>query len=380
MCGSLSRPLSPVQQLCRDLVRIPSPSGEEGPIAAFVADRMAALGFQVERDPLGTVLGRREGHAPGPVLLLDAHLDTVPPGDQGGWRHGPHAADIAEGRLWGRGSADTKGSLAAMLCAAASLSREAFRGTLLVSASVGEEDLTAAALGSLLDRHRPDLVIVGEPTELRLGVAQKGRAGLVVEAAGRTAHTSRPELGLNAVYTMLEAIARIRALPLPMDPELGPSVCELIEIASEPRPSPGMVPDHCAARFALRLLPGEGAESILERYSAALQGLEGITLRLAELSRRTHTGHVLAMPEFIPGWRCADDRLKDRLLTVLGTAPFAAPYTTNASAAAARGIPTFLLGPGSIEQAHTADEWIALDQLEGAVEAYRRLAGAFFPA
>ena len=370
-------PNPPVHALCRELVRIPSPSGEEGPLAAFVAGRMEALGFRVETDALGNVLGIREGHGPGPVLLLEAHLDTVPAGDPAVWSHGPFAAEIADGRLWGRGAADTKGALAAMLCAAASLPREAFCGTLTLCASVGEEDLTAAALGPVLDRHRPDLVIVGEPTGLRLGIAQKGRAGLVVEATGRTAHTSRPELGVNAAYAMMEAVARIRALPLPVDTELGPGVCELIEIASEPRPSPGMVPDRCTARFALRVLPGETAEGTLERFSAALRELDGLTLRLAELSRRTHTGHLLTMPEFIPGWRCTDRDLRDRLLAVLGTTSFAAPYTTNASAAAVRGIPVFLLGPGSIAQAHVVDEWIALKQLDGAVETYRRGICAF---
>lgn len=369
-----------VLELCRELVRIPSISGEEGPIAAFVGDWMTAMGFRVERDPLGNVFGMREGHRPGPTLLLDAHLDTVPAGDPAAWSHGPLAAEIADERLWGRGAADTKGSLAAMLCAGASLPREDFQGTLIVSASVGEEDLTTAALGLVLDRCRPDLVIVGEPTGLRLGTAQKGRAGVVVETTGRTAHSSRPELGVNAVYTMMEAVARIRVLPMPVDLELGSGICELIEMASEPRPSPGMVPDRCTARFALRVLPGETAGGLLPRIEGALQGLEGVSVRLVELERRTHTGHTLAMREFIPGWRCQDSALRDRLLTALGTTPFAAPYTTNASAAAARGIPTFLLGPGSIEQAHVMDEWIALDQLEMAVKAYQRLARTFLPA
>ncbi len=141
-----------------------------------------------------------------------------------------------------------------------------------------------------------------------------------------------------------------------------------------------MVPDRCTARFALRVLPGETAESLLPRIEGALRGLEGTSVRLVELERRTHTGHTLAMREFVPGWRCQDRALRDQLLAALGTTPFAAPYTTNASAAAARGIPTFLLGPGSIEQAHGADEWIALDQLEMAVKAYRRLARTFLPA
>lgn len=368
----------PVVELCREFVRIPSPSGGEGRLAGVVADRMHRIGLAVEVDRFGSVLGARTGRRPGPSLLFDAHLDTVPVTDPSGWEHEPFGAQIDGGRLWGRGAADTKGSLAAMLCAAEAL--DDYSGTLLVSASVCEEDLTTAAFSHVLDRHPADLVVVGEPTSLRLGVAQKGRAGIVVEARGRSAHSSRPELGENAVYRMLEAVSRIRSVPLPVDPELGSGICELIEIHSEPAPSTGTVPHLCTARFALRLLPGETAAFVLQRTERALEGLEGVSVRLAKSSRRCYTGVDLEMDEAIPGWRNRDVALEARLLSALGTVPFAAPYTTNASAAAARGIPTFLLGPGSIDQAHTVDEWVALGELVAAREVYLAVARAFLKA
>jgi putative selenium metabolism hydrolase len=359
-----------VVKLCSEFVRIPSPSGREEALAQCVAKRMEALGFSVETDPYGNVLGKRHGHRPGPTLLLDSHLDAVPVTDASAWQREPFGAETGEGRLWGRGSADTKGSLAAMLCAAAVLPDSAFTGTLLISASVCEENMTAAALDHILEQHPADIVLVGEPTLLKLGTAQKGRAGLTVEAHGRSAHSSRPELGDNAVYKIMEAIARIRALPLPVHPEVGNGVCELIEIDSEPKPSLGMVPDRCTARLALRILPGDTVEAILARTTGCLGGLEGVTVRLEELTQISYTGLPIAMQEFIPAWASESSPLQSRLLEALDTTTFAAPYTTNASAAAARGIPTFLLGPGSIEQAHTVDEWIALDQLNAAVAAY----------
>ena len=368
-------PVPPVAALCRELVRIPSPSGDEGRLAAFVAERMEAAGLEVETDRWGGVLGVRPASRPGPTLLLDAHLDTVRAAEPGAWTRDPLGGEVEGGRLFGLGAADTKGSLAAMICAAEALGDVA--GTLLVSASVGEEDLTGAALSGLLDRRPADLVLVGEPTRLRLGTAQKGRAGLVVEACGRSAHSSRPELGENAVYRMMEAVARLRAVPLPSDPELGSGVCELIEIGSEPSPSTGMVPHRCVARFAVRLLPGETAEEVVGRTARALDGLEGLSVRLAALARRCHTGAELAMEEFVPAWRSGDRALESLLLAAVGTTPFAAPYTTNASAAAARGIPAFLLGPGSIEQAHAVDEWVGLDELVAARDAYVAAARAF---
>ena len=365
----LTAPPAPdVIELCREFVRIPSPSGQEGALAAVVAAHMKFMGFSVELDRFGSVLGTRKGTRPGPILLFDSHLDVVPVGDPEAWTHPPFGADLAEGRLWGRGAADTKCSLAAMLCAGAAASD--FAGTLHISASVCEENMTAVALAEVLDRHPADLVIVGEPTGLCLGTAQKGRAGLLLEAKGRSAHTSRPELGDNAVYKMLEAIARIRALPLPVDPELGPAICELIEIDSEPKPSPGMVPHRCTARLALRLLPGETAQTVRERTVACLQGLEGIEVQLLTSRQRCHTGIEMVMEECVLSWKAQDAKLQARLLAALGTKAFAAPYSTNASAAAARNIPAFLLGPGSIEQAHSVDEWVAVEELRAAQIAY----------
>jgi putative selenium metabolism hydrolase len=366
---------SPVVELCRDFVRIPSLSGQEGPLAAQVATRMGAMGFQVATDRLGNVLGTRLGSGPGPTLLFDAHLDVVPVPDPFAWTHAPFGAELDQERLWGRGSADTKGALAAMLIAGAAAMD--FRGTLLVSASVCEENMTAVALAEVLERHPADLVIVGEPTSLCLGTAQKGRAGLWLEATGRGAHSSRPELGDNAIYKLLEAVARLRALPLPSDPDLGRALCELIEIDSAPKPSPGMVPHLCTARLALRLLPGETAQSILERTTRCLEGMAGVSVRLVTDRQRCYTGLEISMEECVPGWRAPESDLQTRLLVALGTTAFAAPYTTNASAAAARNIPTFLLGPGSIEQAHGVDEWISLEQLEAAPAAYAAVIRTF---
>jgi len=361
-------PYNLVTDLSREFIRIPSPSGAEQALADCVAGRMEALGFRVERDSFGDVLGIRQGGSPGPTLLLDAHMDTVPVTDPSAWTHAPFGAEIAQGRLWGRGSADTKGSLAAMIGAAAGL--DPFPGTIIVSASVCEENLTGAALRHILASHPADVVLVGEPTSLLLGIAQKGRAGILVEALGRSAHSSRPELGDNAVTRMMEALARLRTVSLPSDPELGRGVCELIEIASEPKASVGMVPHRCTARLALRLLPGETAHAVLERTRAGLGGLDGVSVHLESLTQTCCTGLPLAMAEFIPAWKNQDPILQSRLLEALGTSPFAAPYTTNASAAAALGIPVFLLGPGSIAQAHTVDEWIDLEQLNAAAQAY----------
>ena len=367
-----------VADLCCALVRIPSLSGQERESAEFAAHLMAVLGFNVGTDEYGDVIGVRRGYGPGPTILLDAHLDVVPVTNPDEWRHAPFDVEIADGRIWGRGAADTKGSLAAMICAAASLPRESFVGQIVVSASVCEENMTGAALSRVLDRHCPDVVIVGEPTGLKLGVAQKGRAGLVVEARGKSAHSSRPELGDNAVYKMIQAVNRIRALPLSSDPAIGPSVCELTELVSEPLPGTGMVPHGCRARFALRIMPGETAHELVERFRTVLNRLDGVTVRLDEISQRCYTGNTLVMPDYVPGWKLGpvngpwQDKIEQGIkLAGLRAETFAAPYSTNGSASAGqRGISTFIFGPGSIEQAHMVDEWIAIEELQTGEQAY----------
>ena len=119
---SIAPPAPDVIELCREFVRIPSPSGQEGALAAVVAAHMKFMGFSVELDRFGSVLGTRKGTRPGPILLFDSHLDVVPVGDPEAWTHPPFGADLAEGRIWGRGAADTKCSLAALTLLAPSTS------------------------------------------------------------------------------------------------------------------------------------------------------------------------------------------------------------------------------------------------------------------
>jgi acetylornithine deacetylase/succinyl-diaminopimelate desuccinylase-like protein len=143
------------------------------PILLLMSIIVFALIRMIQGDPIDVIYGG------------EGHMDVVEPGPEG-WQHNPYGGEISQGRLWGRGACDTKGSLAAMLCAAAELPSDDLAGTLVMAATVCEETVTGAALGHVLDAHPAGLVITGEPTGLRLGVAQKGRATLRLHAAGRS--------------------------------------------------------------------------------------------------------------------------------------------------------------------------------------------------
>jgi len=399
---------------CQELVRLESLSGREGAVAAAVEREMAALGYdEVRRDELGSVVGvvrapRRRGGAgagpgggaaaagaeaagaaaagvaagPAPVgVLFDAHMDVVPATQPEAWRFPPFSGERAESRVWGRGATDVKGSLAALVVAVGTLDRNRLAGDVVVSAGVGEELVEGLAVTQVLERHAPRAAVVCEPTGLRLGLGHRGRASLVVEAAGKAAHTSRPENGVNAVYRLTEAIARVRAMPRRPDPLLGEGLIELVEISSQPFPGSSMVPYHATARFDRRLVRSETRDGVLEEMRAALAGLAGISVSLHQGRLSCYTGAVFTVEAFHPGWAVeAGSEVARRAVAALRDAglahdTFYAPYCTNASATAGeRGIPTLLYGAGEIDAAHAVDESVGEADLAAACRGYQALA------
>jgi len=262
-----------------------------------------------------------------------------------------------------------------------------FKGQIIVSASVAEELLIGAALDHILDRFPVDAVVIGEPTSLKLGHAEKGRASLEMICRGTVAHSSRPDLGDNAVYRMIEAAGRIRNLPRRSHPLLGEEVIELVEISS-PRPGNGSIPGICRAVWECRLLPGESKEGFLERWNAALEGVGRTEIRIADYSLTSYTGKSLHLDDFLPGWMSDEfDRNFTTFTDLVGGSVsecgraveyYAAPYGCNALVSAAlRHIPTVIIGPGDISLAHKPDENILIDDLLDAARIYGTICETF---
>jgi acetylornithine deacetylase/succinyl-diaminopimelate desuccinylase-like protein len=185
----------------QDLIRQPSTSGKESGAGRVVQEKLASLDFDdVWLDEYGSVLATRSGATPGPRLLFDAHMDVVPVNNAENWRYPPFSGEIHADRVWGRGATDIKGGLAAMLVTLGRIPRTAFSGTLIVSASIGEEQIEGLAMQPIIARVQPDFAVICEPTGCRLAAGQKGRTEFWIEISGRPAHTSRPDLGDNAIY------------------------------------------------------------------------------------------------------------------------------------------------------------------------------------
>src|SRR5574341_1161037 len=301
-------------KLCGDLVRCRTLTGEEKAAEGVAAAAMREFGYDEARvDRLGNVIGVVRGGA-GATVLLDGHLDTVPVANPEAWARDPFCGDVVSGAVYGRGSADMKSAVAAMIVAGARVKAAGGPGgTLAVSASVCEEVFEGKGFGEVVDAVQPDVVVIGEATELRLNRGGRGRAEVVVETAGVPAHSSTPHIGVNAVYQMMAVLPRLRAVPLPADPFLGPAILELTDIISSPYPGASVLPASCRVPFDRRLLVGEDEAAVLEPLRAVLDEraredprFKG-TASIARDAVRCYTGATLEGTKFAHAWAFPGD-------------------------------------------------------------------------
>jgi len=376
-----------VVSLCRGLVRERSYSGEEQGVAALLAEFYRAQGFDsIQTDGYGNLIACVKGVRPGPKVLFDGHMDTVPVGNLSDWRYDPFAAELAEGRIYGRGASDMKGALSAMACAAAFYAADCgrdFPGEIYVVGSVHEECFEGVSSRSVSGIVKPDYVVIGESSQLRLRIGQRGRAEIVVETFGRPAHSSNPDKGVNAVYNMAEAVRRLRKLPTVSHPALGSGILELTDIISRPYPGASVVPEYCRATYDRRLLVGETEESVLAPIRRLLGEMAAEDPRFraqasfASGSEKCYTGADIVARRFFPGWLYDAEapfvKAVCQELAAIGHQPETGCYafcTNGSHYAGEQGIPTIGLGPSMENIAHTADEYIEVSQLTGAVECY----------
>jgi putative selenium metabolism hydrolase len=366
-------------EFAQALIQRPSLSGEEAGVAQRVVEEMQALGFdRVMVDENGSVIGIIEGAAPGKTLLLDAHMDTVGVPEGVAWQHAPFGAEIVAQTIVGRGAADMKGALAAMVYAAAGADRSRLRGRIAVSATTLEEVLEGVTLETVMQAVQPDFVVIGEATGLNLNRGGRGRAEVHLTTIGRPAHSSSPQLGRNAVLDMMQVIAAVETLALPSDPLMGPAILALTDIISDPYPGYSVIPSLCKVTYDRRLLPGELPEDVLDaiRTLPMLQGIQ-LEAAIAVGAHVAYTGKSLHSPKFFPAWVFSEsDWYVQRSLAGLkqvGLQPQVSAYhfcTNGAYSAGIAGVPTVGFGPATEGDAHVVDERLRLDDLFAAARGY----------
>lgn len=374
-----------VADLAYRLVAQSSPSGQEGAVAEIVREAMEDLGYAVEVDRLGNVVGTLD-LGPGPCVLFDSHMDTVGVNDPGAWTRSPHG-EVDAGRLYGRGSMDMKGPLAASILGAARLRGGNSTGRVVVAATVAEELVEGPALVEVAQRVHPDRVVICEATGLRLAVGQRGRAEVLVQVQGLATHSSRPELGINAADAMADVVRALRAIDIPHHHALGDGILVVTDVISTPYPGLSVVPDGCSATFDRRTLPGELADSVLAPIREAAEEAvsrtgASVQVSLAVDDFTTYSGAPISASNFAPAWYTdpatpwvvsAKDALQGAGID-RGLVTYA--FCTNGSGTAALGIPTIGFGPGEEQLAHRPDEHILLSELDLAADGYAALAQA----
>lgn len=365
------------------LVRINSINPEwQGPgeraVAAAVSEFFEAAGietWQVETLPgRPNVLARLPGRDATRRVVLEVHTDTVSVADM---TIPPFEPEIRDGRLYGRGSCDVKAGLAAMMHAVRDIhaSGEKPPCEVIFAAVIDEEHAYRGVLGlldSLAAGPLPEAAIVAEPTELRVIRVNKGVLRWRIATRGVSAHSSKPHLGVNAIVAMARVIeglvadeGRLAGLKHPL---VGPATCSIGII--EGGAQVNFVPEHCRITLDRRLLPGETAagvladcEAVLDRVRAAHPGLEAVIEPpyLADEAMETPAEAAVVT-------------VASRVLASLGLDPEPAgvPFGCDCTKLSRAGIPSVIFGPGSIDRAHGAVEYVEIDQVEKALDFYRR--------
>jgi len=376
-----------VISLCQKLIQQKSYSGEESGVVGVLSENMKQMGFdEVTVDKYGNIIGCIKGNRPGKKVLFDGHIDTVPVTEEAEWLYPPFAAEIHDGKIYGRGTSDMKGAVAAMTCAASNYAKDTgkdFAGEIYVAGVVHEECFEGVAAREISKNVRPDYVVIGEASQLNLKIGQRGRAEIVIETFGKPCHSANPEKGINAVYKMAKVIGAIRTLVPTYHPVLGDGILELTDIKSAPYPGASVVPEYCRATYDRRLLVGETKESVLEPINGLLEKLMAedpelkVKASYAVGRERCHTGNEIEGERFFPGWLYdKDDDFVQAVYTKLtekGFTPEITQYNfcTNGSHYAGEAkIKTFGLGPSRENLAHTLNEYVEIDKLTKVTECY----------
>lgn len=361
-------------RLTKELVAFDTinPPGAERIAARHIGELLKGSGFDVSYHDFDTertsVVARRISAPDGPALCFTGHLDTVPLGNAV-WSKDPFGGEIEGDRIYGRGTSDMKGGVAAMVAAALRLARSGKRGSSIVLIlTAGEETGSqgAANLTSMIGLGPVGAMVVGEPTSNYPLVGHKGALWIEAQVKGVSAHGSMPEKGVNAICRAARALVRLEAFrfEIPPHPLLGSPTLNVGTISGGTNIN--LVPDRTTIGIDIRTIPGQDEDAILKSIQAVLPADSEIKKVLSMGGIATDPQHEWVRQAF------------DIVAPFLGGRPLprAATYFTDASflTPAFGHPPTLLLGPGEPEMAHKTDEFCLVSRIEQAAEVYYQIA------
>jgi len=374
----------------QDIIRIPSLSSEEGAVIQRIRDEMLRLDYdEVTVDPMGNLLGRI-GSGPR-VIALDGHVDTVDVGDPSLWDRDPHSGDIEDGILYGRGTSDMKGGVASSVYAGAILKNKGIPDdvSLYVTATVQEEDCDGLCWQYIVneDGLRPDLVVITEPTSLRIYRGHRGRMELEVHTSGVSCHGSAPERGVNAIYKMAGIIADIEKLNERLEPRdpLGKGTVTISDIRST-SPSLCAVADGCTIHLDRRLTMDETEDTSVAEILAlpSVQDAEA-TVTVLDYAVPSYSGLTYPTRKYYPTWETPESEpavqaARTAYRQAFGEEPEVGYWTFSTNGVATAGmhdIPTIGFGPGHEHFAHAPNEQTEIEHLVCCTAFYTALVDTF---
>ncbi len=343
------------------------PPTKEQPGAQWIKDFLEDIGFEaelqvVEKDR-ANVIGKI-GRGKGPGLVLSGHMDVVLAGDPSLWKvTGPFEPVVKDGRLYGRGACDMKGPDACILQAVKELAKESYKRQLSVVFTAGEDTggwyVTKVIEEKKITTADAMYGVIPEPSMMEIIPIHKGSGGAEVLIHGRAAHSSKPELGINANQKAADYLYALRGLQSKLDetrhPLLGPTTVECTMMNGGFKSN--IIPDQARLTLNFRLIPEHKDPEVSRKWFEDM--IASLSSQDPEFKAEL-TRHGASEPLNVP----LDSRIVATLRDILGTRIVGAPYYTEAVNYTKAGIPTVICGPGSIDQAHTPDEYVSLEQLE----------------
>ena len=369
--------------LIQRLIQIRSYSGDEKEIVEFIVAKMKEFGFDESyHDTFGNAIGRIGN---GPIkIMYDAHIDTVKVTETENWAHPPFGGEIVNGKMYGRGVVDEKPAMAGFMIAGKILKQiygNSFPFTLYVVGSVLEEDADGYPLYHIIqnEKIKPDYVVLGEPTDLKVYRGQRGRMELKITATGKSAHGAHNQKGINAIYKMAPIVEEIEKLDKKLKPKkpLGKGSITVSQISSK-APSTCSVADYCQIHLDRRMTIGENKNSVVKELKAIIKKHKSdAKVSIPNVEGTSWKGTEFSQEAYFPTW--VYDEKHPLVNAAMNTSKASIgkaksgvwSFSTNGVATAGHfGIPTIGFAPGKEELAHSSKEELILDDLLKATKFY----------
>ncbi|MDX1394183.1 MAG: M20/M25/M40 family metallo-hydrolase [Gemmatimonadota bacterium] len=357
------------------LIRTRSMPGEEGEIAALVADEMRRLGYdEVSVDDAGNVIGLIRGRGEAPSAMFNTHLDHVDAGDPADWPHDPFGGVVVDGVVWGRGAVDIKGPLAAQVYGVAGLIGDGPPPGDVYVTGVVQEEVGGLGARYMADTLRPDLTLVGEPSRNEVRRGHRGRVEIVARVRGVMAHASMTQIGRNPLTVIGRFLSALEDVDLPDHPELGRATIAPTLIRTD-QTSANVIPGEVWLTLDCRTVPSQTAETLRDRLLPLLRAAEiegsSTDILIPTHDRVSYVGYEMTYPADNPAHAIAVDHpALTAAVETLGAAFGSAPpvdvwqFATDGGHFAEAGMTVVGFGPGDDRLAHTVNEHIPVADLE----------------